>query len=111
MHIKCPETVVEGLKFKSFALSVPSVWVNNPEMYAHLKPAKCARTKDTKLPVQLLTPKMAKPVKAAGKEETHEGNLKKILNTVATSLITPSWGINAPSKSLSSSLSGSPPSQ
>ncbi|KAJ9083539.1 hypothetical protein DSO57_1033784 [Entomophthora muscae] len=32
------KTVVEGLKFKSFALSAPSVWVDDPEMYAHLKP-------------------------------------------------------------------------
>ncbi|KAJ9074644.1 hypothetical protein DSO57_1004105 [Entomophthora muscae] len=51
--IKClfnvQKTVVEGLQFKSFALSALSVWVINPELYAHLKPANQARTEDTKL--------------------------------------------------------------
>ncbi|KAJ9082342.1 hypothetical protein DSO57_1005484 [Entomophthora muscae] len=35
--INVQKTVVEGLQFKSFALSAPSVWVDDPEMYAHLK--------------------------------------------------------------------------
>ncbi|KAJ9081114.1 hypothetical protein DSO57_1018136 [Entomophthora muscae] len=30
------KTVVKGLQFKSFALSAPSVWTDDPEMYAHL---------------------------------------------------------------------------
>ncbi|KAJ9081222.1 hypothetical protein DSO57_1017066 [Entomophthora muscae] len=38
------KTVVEGLQFKAYNLSTPSVWVDNPEMYEHLKPAKCAIT-------------------------------------------------------------------
>ncbi|KAJ9049212.1 hypothetical protein DSO57_1027060 [Entomophthora muscae] len=64
------KTVVEGLQFKSFALSMTCVWMDNPEMYAHLKPAKRARKEDTELPAQLLAPRMIKPAKAAGKEET-----------------------------------------
>ncbi|KAJ9053824.1 hypothetical protein DSO57_1039585 [Entomophthora muscae] len=70
-------TVVEELQFKFFALSVLSVWTDNPEMYAHLKPAKRACKEDTETPAQLLAPRMAKPAKAAGKEETQEGNLRK----------------------------------
>ncbi|KAJ9070305.1 hypothetical protein DSO57_1009397 [Entomophthora muscae] len=30
------KTIVEGLQFKSCALSALSVWVNDPEMYEHL---------------------------------------------------------------------------
>ncbi|KAJ9053140.1 hypothetical protein DSO57_1027237 [Entomophthora muscae] len=37
------KTVVEGLQFKAYNLSAPSVWVDDPEMYEHLKPAKRAR--------------------------------------------------------------------
>ncbi|KAJ9075848.1 hypothetical protein DSO57_1031717 [Entomophthora muscae] len=54
------KTVVKGLKFMAYNISVPSVWVDNPEMYEHLKPAKCARADDKKLPAQLLAPRMAK---------------------------------------------------
>ncbi|KAJ9079610.1 hypothetical protein DSO57_1033544 [Entomophthora muscae] len=71
------KTVVEGLQFKSFVLSAPSFWVDNPEIYAHLKPAKRASKEDTELPVQLLVPRIAKPAEAASKEETQEGNLIK----------------------------------
>ncbi|KAJ9089079.1 hypothetical protein DSO57_1016523 [Entomophthora muscae] len=69
--------VVEGLQFKSFELSAPSVWTDDPKMYAHLKPAKRACKEDTKTPAQLLAPRTAKPAKAASKEETQEGNLRK----------------------------------
>ncbi|KAJ9068083.1 hypothetical protein DSO57_1032209 [Entomophthora muscae] len=82
--IKCllniQKTVVEGLQFKAYNLSVPSVWVDDPEMYEHLKSAKRARAEDTKLPAQLIAPRMAKPAKAAGKEETQEGSLKNKIN-------------------------------
>ncbi|KAJ9072720.1 hypothetical protein DSO57_1024341 [Entomophthora muscae] len=67
---------VEGLQFKAYNLSALSFWVDDLEMYAHLKPAKRARADDTKLPAQLLAPRMAKPAEAAGKEETQDGNLK-----------------------------------
>ncbi|KAJ9063088.1 hypothetical protein DSO57_1004018 [Entomophthora muscae] len=59
-----------------YILSALSFWVDNPEIYEHLKPSKCARTKDTELPVQLLAAKKTKPVKAAGKEDTKEGYIK-----------------------------------
>ncbi|KAJ9089961.1 hypothetical protein DSO57_1007528 [Entomophthora muscae] len=29
--------IVEGLQFKAYNLSAPSIWVDDPEMYAHLK--------------------------------------------------------------------------
>ncbi|KAJ9051272.1 hypothetical protein DSO57_1006194 [Entomophthora muscae] len=35
--INIQKTVVEGLQFKEYNLSAPSVWVDNPEMYEHLK--------------------------------------------------------------------------
>ncbi|KAJ9061516.1 hypothetical protein DSO57_1019859 [Entomophthora muscae] len=71
------KTVVDGLQFKSYALSAPSVWTIDPEMYEHLKPTKRAHKENTEMPAQLVAPKMAKPAKAAGKKETQEGNLKK----------------------------------
>ena len=71
------KTVVEGLQFKAYNLTAPSVWVDDPEMYAHLKPTKRARKEDAEMPAQLLAPRMAKPAEAAGKEETQEGNIKK----------------------------------
>ncbi|KAJ9086021.1 hypothetical protein DSO57_1008534 [Entomophthora muscae] len=47
--IKCllniQKTVVEGLQFKSYALSTPFVWANDPEMYEHLKPINSVATK------------------------------------------------------------------
>ncbi|KAJ9054975.1 hypothetical protein DSO57_1008861 [Entomophthora muscae] len=46
---------------------------DDPEMYAHLKPTKRARTEDKELPTQLLAPRMANPAKAAGKEKTCKG--------------------------------------
>ncbi|KAJ9051534.1 hypothetical protein DSO57_1003883 [Entomophthora muscae] len=75
-----PLSHIEGLQLKSFALSAPSVWTDELEMYTHLKLAKRARKEDTELPAQLLAPRMAKPAKAAGKEETQEGNLKNKIN-------------------------------
>ncbi|KAJ9062514.1 hypothetical protein DSO57_1009861 [Entomophthora muscae] len=36
------KTMVESLKFKTFALSVPSFWVDNPEMYAHCHDLRCS---------------------------------------------------------------------
>ncbi|KAJ9089713.1 hypothetical protein DSO57_1009977 [Entomophthora muscae] len=46
-------------------------------MYTHLKPAKRARADDTDLPAQLLALRMAKPAKAANKEETKEENIDR----------------------------------
>ncbi|KAJ9090604.1 hypothetical protein DSO57_1000456 [Entomophthora muscae] len=62
------KTVVRGLQFKYFSLSALFVWVDDPNMYEHLNPAKQARREDIKLLVQLLAPRMAKPAEAAGKE-------------------------------------------
>ncbi|KAJ9088437.1 hypothetical protein DSO57_1023130 [Entomophthora muscae] len=46
--IKCllnvQKTVVKGLQFKMSSLSTLSVWVNDPEMYEHLKHIKSSRT-------------------------------------------------------------------
>ncbi|KAJ9081357.1 hypothetical protein DSO57_1039802 [Entomophthora muscae] len=78
--------VVEGLQFKAYNLSVLSVWVDDPEIYAHLKPAKRARAEDTKLPAQLIAPRMAKPAEATSKEETQEGNLKNKINKFSKNL-------------------------
>ncbi|KAJ9053160.1 hypothetical protein DSO57_1039636 [Entomophthora muscae] len=78
--------VVEGLQFKAYNLSAPSVWVDDPEMYAHLKPAKCFRAEDAKLPVQLIAPRMAKLAEATGKEETQEGSIKNKINKFSKNL-------------------------
>ncbi|KAJ9065479.1 hypothetical protein DSO57_1019221 [Entomophthora muscae] len=51
-------------------------------MYAHLKTAKHARKEDTELTAQLLAPRMAKPAKAVGKEETQEENINSELRLV-----------------------------
>ncbi|KAJ9063379.1 hypothetical protein DSO57_1000706 [Entomophthora muscae] len=74
------KTVDKGLQFKAYNLSAPSVWVDNTEMYEHLKPAKRARTEDTELPAQLLVPRMAKSAEAARNKETREGNIKNKIN-------------------------------
>ncbi|KAJ9051879.1 hypothetical protein DSO57_1000539 [Entomophthora muscae] len=80
------KTVVEGLQFKAYNPSVLSVWVDDLEMYEHLKPAKHAREGDTELPAQLIAPRMAKPAEAVGKEEIQEGSLKNKINLFSKNL-------------------------
>ncbi|KAJ9086159.1 hypothetical protein DSO57_1006977 [Entomophthora muscae] len=70
------KTVVEGLQSKAYNFSVLSIWVEDPEMYEHLKPAQHARMENTEFLVQLLVPRIDKPAEAAGKENTGEGNIK-----------------------------------
>ncbi|KAJ9079326.1 hypothetical protein DSO57_1036526 [Entomophthora muscae] len=48
-------------------------------MYEHLKPTKRACKDDTELPANLLAPRMTEPIKAAGKEDTVEGNLTSVV--------------------------------
>ncbi|KAJ9080527.1 hypothetical protein DSO57_1024011 [Entomophthora muscae] len=64
-------------------------------MYEHLKPAKHAITEDTELPVQLLALRIAKPPKAAGKEDTKEeiidGVICQILVSFVPAVADPKW--------------------
>ncbi|KAJ9069615.1 hypothetical protein DSO57_1016617 [Entomophthora muscae] len=62
------KTLVEGLHFKVYILSAPSVWANDPEMYENHKPTKRAHKENTEMPAQLVGLKIAQIANTAGKK-------------------------------------------